>query len=414
MHEAKNTQRALVRIGYDGKVHKQFRGPKAKERYDNEIRVLRYLESRDCNFVPRIISNDDDQLIVVLSNCGSRVQQISEEKVRSLFAELESYGVRHDDPFDRNVTYRSTDGRFCIIDFEFATIIDDKEAAAAVADLKSPDSSSHIPTRLHWSARSHRGRFRPNNEDTYLAAKIHKSGLRFLGIQGDDSMDSNEWLFAVSDGMGGEKSGEFASRITVQRATSILPQHHGGPMNVNRTLSQAVLVNMFHQIHNDLMNLAKYDVNLRDMGATLTLVWLRGTTAIFAHVGDSRLYLLRQGSPIQQLTEDHSHVGWLLRNKKIREVEFRSHPGRSVLSQCLGSNHQFLNPQTGFVNLQSNDKLLLCTDGVVDGHFDRGLAEMLTEPPAKWKDQDAAERIVYSAVETNGRDNASAVVIELT
>jgi serine/threonine protein phosphatase PrpC len=412
MHEAKNTQRALVRIAYDGKVHKQFRGPNAKERFDNEIRVLRYLESRDCPFVPRIISEDENQLIVVLSNCGSRVEKISEEKVRSLFAELETYGVQHDDPFDRNVTYRSTDGRFCIIDFEFATIIDEKSATAGVTKA-SNDSVSQTPTRLHWSARSHRGRFRPNNEDTYLTAKIHKSGLRFLGTEGYDSMDSNEWLFAVSDGMGGEKSGEFASRITVQRATSILPPHHGGPLTINRTLSQAVLVNMFHQIHSDLMNLAKYDINLRDMGATLTLVWLRGTAAIWAHVGDSRLYLERKGNPIQQLTEDHSHVGWLLRNKKIREIEFRTHPGRSVLSQCLGSNHQFLNPQTGFVNLETGDKLLLCTDGVVDGHFDRGLAEMLTDPPAKWKSQSAADRIVNSAVESNGRDNASAVVIEL-
>ncbi len=382
MHEAKNTQRALVRIGYDGRVHKQFRGPKAEERFDNEVRVLQYLEQRDCPFVPRVISADKANLTVVLTNCGTRAERISEEKTKSLFAELEEFGVRHDDPFDRNVTYRSTDGRFCVIDFEFAEIIAPQTAdMAAQSAIASQAQLEAKPKQLAWSARSHRGRFRPNNEDTYLAAKIHKSGLRFLGVEGSDVLDRNEWIFAVSDGMGGENSGEFASRITAQRTTSMLPEYHGQPLSSGRTLSQAVLANVFQQIHADLLKLAKYDANLRNMGTTLTLVWLRETTAFFAHVGDSRLYLQRGQQPLQQLSEDHSHVGWLRRSGKISELEFRSHTGRSVLSQCLGSGHQFLKPQTGFLEIQPNDKLLLCTDGVIDGHFDRGLSEMILDPP---------------------------------
>ncbi len=124
MQEAKDTQRALVRIGYDGKVHKYFRGPKAEERFANEVRVLHYLERRDCPFVPRVLENDPAELYLVTSNCGARVERISDEKLETLFAELERYGVRHDDPYLRNVTYRQSDGRFCIIDFEFATILE--------------------------------------------------------------------------------------------------------------------------------------------------------------------------------------------------------------------------------------------------------------------------------------------------
>ena len=124
MQEAKNTARALVRIGYDGTVHKFFRGPKDRERFDNERRVLQYLESRGCEFVPRVLSHDRDKLELVTTNCGARVQQIGDEKLKSLFDELESYGVRHDDPYLRNVTYRMSDGRFCLIDFEHATILD--------------------------------------------------------------------------------------------------------------------------------------------------------------------------------------------------------------------------------------------------------------------------------------------------
>lgn len=126
MQEAKDTQRALVRIGYDGRVHKYFRGPKAEERFATEVRVLQYLESRDCPFVPRVLDLDPEKLYLVSSNCGARVERIGDEKLASLFAELETYGVRHDDPYLRNVTYRQTDGRFCIIDFEFATLLEEE------------------------------------------------------------------------------------------------------------------------------------------------------------------------------------------------------------------------------------------------------------------------------------------------
>lgn len=125
MHEAKNTQRALVRIGYDGRVHKHFRGPNAAERFANEVKVLRVLEERGCDYVPRVIEAHEDQLYLVTTNCGSRVERISESRVKELFADLErEFGVRHEDPFDRNVTYRASDGRFCLIDFEFATVLD--------------------------------------------------------------------------------------------------------------------------------------------------------------------------------------------------------------------------------------------------------------------------------------------------
>ncbi|MBE2282645.1 MAG: serine/threonine protein phosphatase [Prosthecobacter sp.] len=125
MHEAKNTQRALVRIGYDGRVHKHFRGPNAAERFANEVKVLRVLEERGCDYVPRVIEAHEDQLYLVTTNCGSRVERISESRVKELFSDLErEFGVRHEDPFDRNVTYRASDGRFCLIDFEFATVLD--------------------------------------------------------------------------------------------------------------------------------------------------------------------------------------------------------------------------------------------------------------------------------------------------
>lgn len=127
MRHVKDTARASVHIGYDGRVHKRFSGAFARERFENELRVLAYLEKRGCGFVPRVLESHPDELYFVTTNCGTIVESLSDEKLRTLFAELETYGVRHDDPFPRNVTYSAHLGRFCIIDFEFAVILETGE-----------------------------------------------------------------------------------------------------------------------------------------------------------------------------------------------------------------------------------------------------------------------------------------------
>ena len=130
MQQVKDTLRATVRMGYDGRVHKTFRGPQAQERFDNEVRVLRHLEAVNCPFVPRLVEIHPDQLRIVTTSCGSRVEHLDEARTKELFDELLPYGVRHDDPEMRNVTYRQQDGRFCLIDFEFATILPGFEKAS--------------------------------------------------------------------------------------------------------------------------------------------------------------------------------------------------------------------------------------------------------------------------------------------
>jgi tRNA A-37 threonylcarbamoyl transferase component Bud32 len=123
MQQVKDTLRSTVNLTFDGRVIKAYHGPKARERFDNEVRVLRHLEARGCGFVPRLLEADEKKLRIVTTNCGSRVEHLDEQRARELFAELEKFGVRHDDADMRNVTYRQSDGRFCLIDFEFATIL---------------------------------------------------------------------------------------------------------------------------------------------------------------------------------------------------------------------------------------------------------------------------------------------------
>jgi hypothetical protein len=123
MLKAKDTLRATVHLSFDGRVFKTYHGPNAKARFANEVRVLRHLEARGCGFVPRLLAAEPAKLQIVTTNCGSRVEHLDAKRAQELFVELERFGVRHDDPDIRNVTYRPSDGRFCLIDFEFSTIL---------------------------------------------------------------------------------------------------------------------------------------------------------------------------------------------------------------------------------------------------------------------------------------------------
>ena len=123
MLKVKDTLRATVHLSFDGRVFKTYHGPNAQERFDQEVKVLRHLDARGCGFVPKLMEADPAKLRIITTNCGSRVEHLDADRARDLFAELEKFGVRHDDPDMRNVTYRQSDGRFCLIDFEFATLL---------------------------------------------------------------------------------------------------------------------------------------------------------------------------------------------------------------------------------------------------------------------------------------------------
>ncbi|WP_438482407.1 protein phosphatase 2C domain-containing protein [Oleiharenicola lentus] len=397
MQEVKNTQRALVRIGYDGSVHKVFRGPQAYARFENEVRVLKYLETRGCDFVPKLIEVDEADLKIVTTNCGSRVDQVNPERLKQLFDELETFGVRHDDPEIRNVTYRRTDGRFCLIDFEFATLLEETSAA----------NPSAAPI-LKWSGLTHRGHVRPNNEDTFLALEFDGREVHYLSKLGEASSARKDFVFAVSDGMGGAKSGEFASRITKDKITHLLPKGFriakpGLTSGYDKTLHE-----LFKAIHEDLIHLGESYEECRGMGTTLSMCWLTPGWMYFGHIGDSRVYHLPPGGGITQLSHDHGHVGWLQRNGKLTEREARMHPMKNALHQSLGAEHQFIEPQYGAMPCAPGDRFLLCSDGLIEGLWDRQLDEIVRAADSA----PVAQRLIDAALERAGRDNITAMVVE--
>jgi predicted Ser/Thr protein kinase len=123
MLKVKDTLRSTVHLTFDGRVVKAYHGPDARTRFDHEVRVLQLLAERGCTFVPKLLEADSSQLRIITTNCGARVERIDDARLNEVFADLEAYGVRHDDINIRNITYRQSDGRFCLIDFEFATIL---------------------------------------------------------------------------------------------------------------------------------------------------------------------------------------------------------------------------------------------------------------------------------------------------
>ncbi len=275
----------------------------------------------------------------------------------------------------------------------------------------TPDSSGHH-FAVHWSGITDRGRIRQNNEDAFLALAVDGHGVHHLGKIGDSSLARSDFIFAVSDGMGGANAGEFASRIAVDRITRLMARRfRTSAQGIDAGFSD-ILAELFSQIHHDLLRLGSSYEECSGMGATLSLGWLTPGWLYFAHVGDSRIYYLPATGGLQQLTHDHTHVGWQRRTGKINEREARSHPGRVSLQQALGAGYQVMDPHIGAVGMQPGDQLLFCTDGLVDGLWDRRIEEAIRQPEATQVAVPAAKRLVDEARESS-RDNLTAIVVEL-
>jgi serine/threonine protein phosphatase PrpC len=264
-------------------------------------------------------------------------------------------------------------------------------------------------TNLRWSGHSDRGKVRKNNEDSFVGLQFDAKEITHLGKIGDASIGNSDFVFAVSDGMGGAMAGEFASRITVEKITRLLPKSYQQSAVGLESGFADVLEELFDQIHRALVYLGESDEECSGMGATLTVCWFTLGRMYFAHIGDSRLYYLpaHEGG-MKQLSHDDTYVGWLFRNGKINEREARTHPRRNVLQKALGAGHQFVDPQIGAVAYEAGDQFLLCTDGLVEGFYDSQLTDTLRQPRA----DSPAEFLVRASIERAGRDNTTALIIE--
>jgi len=267
---------------------------------------------------------------------------------------------------------------------------------------------------LKWFGWTDIGRVRKNNEDSFLGLRFDAQEVHRLGKIGEAPLAQFDFTFAVCDGMGGAKAGEFASQIAVEKITTLLPRLFHRSDGLRESAGAAVLEQLFKQIHRALVYVGDSYEECVGMETTLSLCWFTPRRMCFGHVGDSRIYHLPvRENKIKQLSHDDTHVGWLLRNGHLKEHEARVHPRRNVLQKALGGGNQFVDPQVGRVDCQAGDLFLLCSDGLVEGLHESHLVEQLRAPVVAGSDGNPAHRLVDLAVKNDGRDNTTAMVIQV-
>ena len=407
MRPLKDGIRSLVRIGYDGSVHKIFRGTDADKRFANEVRVLKFLEERDCPFVPQVLDTDPEELRLVTTNCGKPVERLSEDKANELFGELEkTYGVRHDDPFMRNITYSPVLNRFCVIDFELAEIVGQEGKTVEGGGEPEPESDD-FELALSWYGVSRKGEYKAENEDSLIAFSADVGGTLPLELEGTGDLHKGGFVLAVSDGLGGHAGGALASRLTVSKLAKTLSGKVGHLRGNAQPL--AVLTSAVEEVHHSINRMAAGKPDIDGMAATIVCGWFWERHLHFVHVGDSRIYRWRDGE-LMQLTNDHTRVGRMFRDGKINERAARTHPMNHVLQQVVGGQHQVINPQVGSLQTVPGDWYIFCSDGVTDGLWNKHVTELFEQAVAdEMTPEELAKAMLERAYTAAGRDDTTLI-----
>ncbi len=401
MHEIKDTVRSTVHIGFDGRVHKTFRGTDADKRFAREVEVLKYLEACGCDFVPQVIESDEKTLYLVTTNCGQPADAISDEKAATLFKELrDDYGVAHGDEFSRNITYDPKRGRFCVIDFELATIVEPHEV---------PEGGGGRGKTLRWSGESRSGSRKEENDDTFVIFACKDEKGERMQDSGTGTLVGQDIVCAVSDGMGGGQAGHLASRLILIKLSRFIPRTLIGAARAPDDYFLSCLAYAVEQVHRELNRQGAEDAAMTGMGATLSLAWFSPGRIHCAHIGDSRIYRYRKGK-LEQLTRDHTFAHAQLRRGEISERLFRTHPRRAALCEVLGGQHATAMPDLFTEKSEPGDRYLLCTDGLIDGLWDWKIEEAFA---AGGSVDDVREHLIEGAVSLAGVDDTSLVVAEL-
>ena len=204
-------------------------------------------------------------------------------------------------------------------------------------------------------------------------------------------------LFAVADGMGGAQAGEVASRLA---AAAFREYHEADQLAPNERL-QAIIQEANRRIYER----ARADSDVSGMGTTLTAALLTGGRLTVGHVGDSRAYRIRDDE-LEQLTEDHSLVGDLMRSGRLTPEEADAHPQRSVITRALGTDPE-VSVDTLTVDTEPGDLFLLCSDGLTTMVTDEDILRILSAAPTL---DAAARELVRAANAGGGEDNVTVVI----
>jgi protein phosphatase len=239
-------------------------------------------------------------------------------------------------------------------------------------------------SEFRWAARTDVGRARDRNEDSFYGG-AH--------------------VFAVADGLGGHNAGDVASRLAIEPIIA-LDRRLGDvpPDQVSDTLTDAVI-----EANRAVYRKAQADAKVRGMGTTLTAVAIGDGSAYLAHVGDSRCYLLRGGA-ISQLSTDHTLVARMVQEGKLSLEEAEVHPQRSILTRALGAEPD-VDVDSLYIELQTGDRLLLCSDGLSSVIGEERIREVLDTAGEL---EAGCAKLIDEANAHGGPDNITVIVVEVT
>lgn len=238
-------------------------------------------------------------------------------------------------------------------------------------------------TRVSAGGRTHAGRVRSVNQDSWFAG----------------TLDDKGFLAVVADGMGGHQTGEVASQKAVDVLRDEIARSRKHPPHAIALAAQAANQAVFAY--------AQEHPEHQGMGTTLTTVFIDDQVGLVGHVGDSRAYLIR-GDEMRQLTHDHSWVADRVRQGLLSEDEARRHRWRNVITNALGATPNFRLDLLPF-EVKQGDRILVCSDGLPLMLSDEVLHRIVRQHPP----DEAAQQLVDAANERGSPDNVTAVVIEV-
>ena len=260
-----------------------------------------------------------------------------------------------------------------------------KESQSSLNDFfvhRSPEqpkskAEENLPAGILSAFRTDVGKVRANNQD----APIVSEKLR---------------LYGVADGMGGHKGGEVAS---TSARDDLLRELEGKPPSV------AALSGAIEEVNRQIYHQQEHDDALTGMGTTLSVLWMSDNFVYIGHVGDSRVYLLRDGE-FKQMTLDHSLVEQLVREGVLTEEEAQNHPMRNIITRAIGTDES-VEVDVVVEERRKGDLWLACSDGLHGLVDDRQMRDALRQ----YAPEKAADVLLKAALDAGGRDNVTLVIV---
>lgn len=292
------------------------------------------------------------------------------------------------------------------------SLVDTAEFPIPVVSYQEAQTISSL-VEVDLAGLSDQGKVRTNNEDSFFAARFDRSmgSVQTNLPDGMFPVTGKETCYGmlVADGMGGHAAGEVASRTAVQVMVDLVLRTPDWIMRLDDVMADRVVQRTqerVQQIQGTLSEQVRADARLTGMGTTLTLAASLGTDLLVAHVGDSRAYLMRDGT-LHQLTHDQTLAQGMLDAGMITPDAAAHHRLRHVLTGVLSASEKAVPLEVNWFQLVDGDQILLCSDGLFEMVPDTMMADVLKQSSSA---SETCRKLIDLALEAGGKDNVTAVV----